>query len=128
MGSMKILVVVEDDPDVQFLIETVFSTDDRFSVTGVAAAAEDALEMARTTEPGIIVLDHGLAGVLTGLEAAPRLKELAPRSKIILFTAHADLRYAAADEPAIDAFLLKTESAGLLPLAQELTGIGPRAA
>jgi DNA-binding NarL/FixJ family response regulator len=126
--STKILVVVEDDPDVQFLIETVFATDDRFCVIGVTAAAEDALEMAPTTEPGIIVLDHGLAGVLTGLEAAPRLKQLAPRAKIILFTAHAELRHPAADEPAIDAFLLKTESAALLHVAQELTGMGPHAA
>lgn len=128
MASVKILVVVEDDPDVQFLIETVFSMDCRFSVVGVAADAEDALEMARMTEPGIIVLDHGLAGMLTGLQAAPRLKEAAPQAKIILFTAHAELRDAAADEPAIDAFLLKTESTQLLPLAQRLSGMGPKPA
>ena len=123
---MRVLVVVEDDPDVQFLVETVFSEDDRFSVAVLAASAEDALEMARTTERGIIVLDHGLAGALTGLEAAPRLKEVAPNAKIILFTAHAELRHSAADEPAIDAFLLKTDVTQLLPLAQRLTGIGPR--
>jgi len=123
---MKVLVVVEDDPDVQFLVEIVFSEDDRFAVAVLAASAEAALEMARTTEPGIIVLDHGLAGALTGLEAAPRLKEVAPNAKIILFTAHAELRHPAADEPAIDAFLLKTDVSQLLPLAQRLTGIGPR--
>jgi len=123
---MRVLVVVEDDPDVQFLIETVFSEDDRFSVAVLAASAEEALEVARTTEPGIIVLDHGLAGALTGLEAAPRLKEVAPNAKIILFTAHAELRHFAADEPAIDAFLLKTDISQLLPLAQRLTGLGPR--
>ena len=123
---MRVLVVVEDDPDVQFLIESVFSEDDRFSVAVLAASAEDALEMARTTERGIIVLDHGLAGALTGLEAAPRLKEVAPNAKIILFTAHAELRHPAADEPAIDAFLLKTDVSQLLTLAQRLTGIGPR--
>jgi DNA-binding NarL/FixJ family response regulator len=124
---VRILIVVEDDPDVQFLIEAVFATDDRFSVAGVAATAEEALELARVTELGIIVLDHGLAGVLTGLEAAPRLKELAPRAKIILFTAHAELRDPAADEPAVDAFLLKTDISQLLPLARRLTGLGPLA-
>ena len=122
---MKVLIVVEDDPDVQFLIETVFAADTRFSVAGVAASAEGALEMARTSEPGIIILDHGLAGALTGLEAAPRLKELAPRAKVILFTAHAELRARAADEPAIDAFLLKTDISQLLSLAQRLAGLGP---
>ena len=88
MAAMKILVV-EDDQDVQFLIEAVFSMDDRFAVAAVAASAEEALETARTTEPGVIVLDHGLAGALTGIEAASRLKEVAPNAEIILFTAHA---------------------------------------
>jgi len=124
---VKVLIVVEDDPDVQFLIETVFSTDDGFSVAAVVAAAEEALDIARATELGMIVLDHGLAGELTGLEAAPQFKEVAPQAKIILFTAHAELRGPAADEPAVDAFLLKTDISQLLPLARRLTGLGPPA-
>jgi DNA-binding NarL/FixJ family response regulator len=120
---MKVLVVVEDDPDVQFLVETIFAMDSRFALAGVADSAEVALETARTSEPGVIVLDHGLAGALTGLEAAPRLKEVAPQSKIIVFTARAELRGLAEDEPAVDAFLLKTDSEQLLPLAQHLTGL-----
>jgi DNA-binding NarL/FixJ family response regulator len=125
-GSGKILVVIEDDPDVQFLIEAIFSMDPRFSVTNVAASAEDALASPPTSEPGIIVLDHGLAGPLPGLAAASLLKERAPQAKIIMFTAHAALQARADREPSIDAFLLKTESEKLLPLAQQLTGLGPR--
>lgn len=120
---MKVLAVVEDDPDVQFLIEAIFSMDPRFDVAGAATSAEAAIDAARDTEPGIIVLDHGLAGRLTGLEAAPRLKKLAPEVKIILFTARAELRAQAAEEPAVDAFLLKTQSAKLLGVAQRLTGL-----
>lgn len=119
---MKVLVI-EDDPDVQLLIETVFSLDSRFSVVGVAAAAEDGLGMAGTTEPDVIVLDHGLAGDLTGLKAAPMLKAVAPQVKIILFTAHEELRGPAEQEPAIDAYVLKTDSVRLLPEAQQLSGI-----
>lgn len=121
---MQVLVVVEDDPDVQFLVESIFSTDPRFNAADVAESAEAALEWsARTPGPGVIVLDHGLAGSLTGLAAAPRIKDLAPLAKIILFTAHAELRSLAEEEPAIDAFLLKTDSTQLLPLAQRLTGL-----
>lgn len=107
---MKVLVVVEDDHDVQFLVETIFSMDSRFTLAAVAASAEEALESLRTTQPEIIVLDHALSGQLTGLDAAPRLKELAPQAKIIMFTAHADLKTHADHEPAIDGFVLKTES------------------
>jgi two-component system, NtrC family, nitrogen regulation response regulator GlnG len=124
---MKVLAVVEDDPDIQFLIQTVFLMDKRFSVVGGAASAEEGFELVRTTEPRLIVLDHGLAGELTGLEAAPRFKELAPQAKIILFTAHGELRIPADAEPAIDTFLLKTDIEQLLALAQRLTGLGPPA-
>jgi PAS domain S-box-containing protein len=121
---VSVLVVVEDDPDVQFLVRTIFSMDSRFTLAAVAASAEVALESLRTTEPEIIVLDHGLSGQLTGLDAAPRLKELAPQAKIIMFTAHADLKTRAGNEPAIDGFVLETVSTQLLPLAQRLTGLG----
>jgi DNA-binding NarL/FixJ family response regulator len=125
---VSLLVVVEDDPDVQLLIEVIFSLDSRFSVVGVPDAAEAALEIARTTEPGVIVLDHGLSGEMNGLDAAPRFKEVAPQAKIILFTAHAGMRGPAAAEPAIDAFLLKTDPLQLLPIAQRLTGMDLRCA
>lgn len=124
-SSARILVVIEDDPDVQFLIEAIFSMDPRFTVTHVAESAEEALGVPPTSEPGIIVLDHGLAGPLPGLAAAPLLKERAPKAKIIMFSAHAALQARADREPAIDAFLLKTESEKLLPLAQQLIGLGP---
>ena len=68
---MKVLAIVEDDPDVQFLVETIFM-DCRFTLAGVAASAEEALESLRTADPGIIVLDHSLAGHVAGLDAAPR--------------------------------------------------------
>lgn len=123
-SPMQVLVVIEDDPDVQFLIESVFSMDSRFCAADVAESAEVALEWsAQTTKPGVIVLDQGLSGSLSGLDAARRLKEVAPFTKIILFTAHAELQARAEEEPAVDAFLLKTDAIRLLPLAQRLTGL-----
>jgi len=118
------IVVIEDDPDVQFLIEATFSTDPRFTVTEVVDSAEEALRSPPSSEPRIIVLDHALAGPLPGLAAAPMLREQVPRTKIIMFTAHATLQARCDKDPAIDAFLLKTESERLLPLAQELAGLG----
>jgi two-component system nitrate/nitrite response regulator NarL len=120
---MKSVVIVEDDPDIQSLIATIFSMDPRFEVSGLAESAEDAVEIARTTKPEIIVLDDRLAGALTGVDAVPHLKEAAPQAKIILFTAHADLQARVVDQPDIDAFLLKTDTGELLPLAQQLTNM-----
>jgi len=120
---MKAVLIVEDDPDIQSLIATIFSMDPRFSVAGLAETAEEALALARKTDLEIIVLDDRLAGALTGVEAVPALKEAAPGAKIILFTAHADLRASAVRQPDIDAFLLKTDTGELLPLAQQLTNM-----
>jgi DNA-binding NtrC family response regulator len=118
---MRPVVVVEDDEDVQDLIVAELSQDPRFTVAGVSAAAEDAFELVLTNEEAVlIVLDHGLAGELTGLQAAPAFKHIVPLSKVILFTAHAELREAAAAEEAVDAFVLKTDADELLRVAQDL--------
>jgi DNA-binding NtrC family response regulator len=115
------LVVVEDDEDVQNLIAAEFAQDSHFTLAGVSATAEDAFEMVLTNEEAVlIVIDHRLAGELTGLQAAPAFKHLVPLSKVILFTAHAELREAAAAEPAVDAFVLKTEADELLSVARQL--------
>jgi hypothetical protein len=58
---------------------------------------------------------------LTGLEAARQLKELAPQTKTHSVHRPCPARGQTNDKPAVDAFLLKIDSAGLLPLAQELT-------
>jgi DNA-binding NarL/FixJ family response regulator len=120
---MKAVIIVEDDPDIQSLVATIFSMDPRFEVVGLAESAEDALELARARSPEVIVLDDQLAGSMTGVDAVPQFKEAAPEAKIILFTAHADAQARVVGEPAIDAFLLKTETGGLLPLAQQLTNM-----
>ena len=117
-----VALIVEDDPDIQLLIETALFMDPRFTFADVTESAEEALESARTTPPEIIILDQSLAGDLTGLDAAPQLKALAPHAKIVLFTAHAELKPAADLESAVDGFLLKTDSTQLLALAQRLTG------
>jgi len=88
------------------------------------ASAEKARESLRTAEPGIIVLDHALAGQPTDLDAAAQLRRLAPQAKVIMFTAHADLEVRADKEPAIDGFMLQTKPTQLLHLAQQLAGLG----
>ena len=120
---MRTLVVVEDDEDFQDLIAAEFSLDSRFTVAGVSATAEDAIEMAQAHKVALVVLDHYLGGRLTGLEAASKFKDVAPQLKIILFTVYPELREAAEAEPAVDAFVLKADSSQLLLVAQKVLGL-----
>jgi DNA-binding NarL/FixJ family response regulator len=125
--TTKVLVTVEDEPDVRRMIHALLSRDPRLEILGEAASADEAVELARSTCPGLIVLDHLIEGPVTGLEAAPQLKSVAPAAKILLFSAH-DLRKEARREPAVDAFVRKDDATRLLPTAQRLLGLDPVAA
>jgi len=114
-GSVKVLVVVEDEPDMRMLISMMLGRDPRLELLGEAASAEEALEVLdAVVDPGLIVLDHGIEGDVMGLQAAPLLKAKAPGSKILLFTAF-DMRREAEEEPAVDGYLRKDRITELLP-------------
>lgn len=120
--TLASIAVIEDDPDVRFLLRTIISADGSFEIEGEAASADGALALAEevTDRSLVFILDNSLEGVVTGLEVAPQLKMRHPTAKIILFTAYEHLREQATLEPAIDAFLLKTDMRRLLPLVHEL--------
>ena len=117
--KIKVLMVVEDQPDMQLLIGLALKRDPRLEVYGQASSAEEALALLEAGEPGLVILDHGLAGELMGLQAAPLIKAKAPSVTILLFTAF-DMSGEAAAEPAIDAYLRKDNIEQLLPTVQRL--------
>jgi DNA-binding NarL/FixJ family response regulator len=123
-GCVTVLAVVEDEPDMRTLIELMLGRDARLDVRGGASSADEAFALLTVIEPGLIVLDHGLEGSMTGLEAAPKMKALVPLAKILLFTAF-DLRRQAEAEPAVDGFLRKDKIVDLLATVQRLLGLDP---
>jgi DNA-binding NarL/FixJ family response regulator len=124
VDKRRILVIVEDEVDVRWLIRMTLLDDPRLELVGEAASAAEAIALARIEQPGLVVLDHSIEGDVMGLQAAPLLKQVAPEAKILLFSAY-DLKAAAAAEPAVDAFLLKTQIDQLLSTVQGLLGLGP---
>jgi DNA-binding NarL/FixJ family response regulator len=124
---MKVLVVVEDDRDMQLLIQLTLQVDSRLEISGCAATAAAAIELARETQPALVILDHFIDGDVMGLEAAPAIKDAAPDAQVLLFTSH-DLKIEARREPSVDEFLLKRDIAELMPTVQRLLGLEPLAA
>jgi DNA-binding NarL/FixJ family response regulator len=118
----KVLVVVEDDPDMRMLIRATLGVDPRVEVIGEASSAKEAVDLARRLDPRLIILDHAIEGEMTGLEAAPLLKQAAPNASILLFTAY-DLAAEARAESAIDEYLRKDEIHLLLPTVQRLLAL-----
>lgn len=113
-------MVVEDEPDLRLLIRIRFSLDPEFVVYGEATEIGQAVAAIEQFAPDLVVLDHHLGGDLSGLDGAEFLKRASPSTKIILFTATEEVRRLAADSPWIDAFLLKTDIARLVPLGRQL--------
>lgn len=117
-------LVVEDDLDMQFLIQLKLNIDPHLRPCGTATNSTDAITLAHDMGQGVVILDHFIEGQIMGLQAAPLIKAAAPNTRIILLTSH-DLAIEASREPAIDAYLRKTEMKKLLPTALRLLGFEP---
>ena len=118
---VPVVAVIEDQPDVRAIVKVLLGRAG-FGVDHEFEAAEDALDRMPSTVDAI-VLDHNLAGELTGLEAAPALKVRAPSAVIVLFSAM-DLRTPAGAEPAIDAVVRKDRVTDLASVLASLVDPG----
>lgn len=118
----SVLVVVEDDPDMQMLIEITLRADGRLELEGQAPDADAAVQLAQGLQPDLVILDHFIEGKIMGLQAAPLIKRVAPKSKVLLFTSH-DLHVEAKREPAVDEYLRKHDISLLLPTVQRMLGL-----
>jgi DNA-binding NarL/FixJ family response regulator len=126
VSANQVLVVVENDPDFRLLIRVELARDPRIEISGEAASSEEALRLLASSGPGLVILDHYLDDETRGLEAAALIKEAAPQARVLLMSSE-DLAREAARQPAVDAFLRKTDIDRLLPLTQRLLGLEPLA-
>lgn len=120
--KVRVLVIVEDEPDMRAMIRAILTVDPRIEVVGEAATAAEAIEAVRANKPGLIVLDHSIEGDTMGLEAAPALKDACGDCKILLFTAF-DLRREAEAEAAVDEYLSKSDVGELRATVLRLLGL-----
>ena len=85
------LSIVEDDPAVRELLQRYFSAQPEFDCVCVADSAEGLLAwLADAVQPPqLILLDIHLPG-LSGLDALPQLRRLAPQAEIVMQTVFED--------------------------------------
>jgi DNA-binding NarL/FixJ family response regulator len=83
-SSLRMLVV-EDYPPFRQFVCSMLGRKPELQVVGEAADGLEAVHKAEELRPDLIVLDIGLPA-LNGLEAARRIRKLAPESKIIFVT------------------------------------------
>ena len=81
----KRVLLVDDNAVVRSFVRQLFELQPDFEISGEAENGRDAVEKAERLKPDLIILDL-IMPVMTGLEAAPLLRQLLPDTRIILFT------------------------------------------
>jgi len=81
----KRVLLVDDNAVVRSFVRQLFELQPDFEISGEAENGRDAVEKAEKVKPDLIILDL-IMPVMTGLDAAPLLRQLRPDTRIILFT------------------------------------------
>jgi DNA-binding NarL/FixJ family response regulator len=81
----KRVLIVDDNYAVRSMVRQVFELEPDFEISGEAENGRDAIQKAENLKPDLVILDLSMP-VMSGLDAAPRLKQLLPGVRIILFT------------------------------------------
>jgi CheY-like chemotaxis protein len=79
------VVVVDDADGVRDLLCLLLGTEPDFVVVGAAANGVEAIDEVVRTDPDLVLLDLAMP-VLDGIGALPRIRRIAPRAVVVIFT------------------------------------------
>ena len=79
------VVLVDDAADIRRLLRIALRTHGGFEVVGEAANGADAVELARTLRPDVVVLDLGLPDI-AGQEVLVQIRASVPDTKVVIFS------------------------------------------
>ena len=83
------MLVVDDNRVIRRIICELFDRESDFEVCGEADNGRQAIEMAQTLRPALIVTDFSMP-VMNGLEETRILKKLLPSLPVVIYSAHVD--------------------------------------
>ena len=93
MNNKPVRVLIADDHDiVRAGIRMLLDAQTDIEVVGEASSGTEAIELAGSLEPDVILMDISMPGV-TGIEATRAIKEANSRVEIVGLTMHAEDRY-----------------------------------
>jgi DNA-binding NarL/FixJ family response regulator len=83
--NMTKILIVDDNPSVRAALRMCFSTKMDWIVCGEAENGYDAIELARSERPDIVLLDYAMP-IMNGLEAARAMSAESPECALLLYT------------------------------------------
>jgi two-component system NarL family response regulator len=89
--SVRILLV-DDHQMMRDGLRSILDLEDDLDVVGEAANGYEALEMAKTLRPDVVVMDIGMKD-LNGIDATRQIKERNPQAQVIALSTYSDESY-----------------------------------
>ena len=108
---MKKLKTVLVDNSIQFrqALKSVVKNSGILEVLGEASSGVEAIELASSLQPDIIIMDINLP-IMNGMEAGGMIKKMYPETKIIILSVYKDPDYIEEyNKNGLDAYLVKGE-------------------
>ena len=99
------IMLVDDEPGVRLLLRKIIERQEAYEIVGECENLSDAIVLFNHTRPEVIFLDIEIGGA-SGIECARIIADMAPKTKIIFATAHAEYMPEAFDVYAFD-YLVK---------------------
>lgn len=84
------LFIVDDHPVFRQGLRDVLETDSRLHVIGEASTGEEAIELASTLKPDVILMDINLPDIM-GLQVTRKIKSFLPETKVVVITGYDDV-------------------------------------
>jgi YesN/AraC family two-component response regulator len=82
------VLIVDDSEDLRELLSMVIERHpDGWSVVATAAEGNEGIEQARSAQPDLVLLDIAMP-VMDGMEALPRIKEVAPNAVVVMLSGY----------------------------------------
>ena len=123
---MTIRVLLCDDVEtMRIALRAVLDLHDGVEVVGEARNGVEAIELASSLQPDVVLLDVTMPGK-DGLEALPELRSVAPDARVVILSGHEGRPIEEAARRGAEHFLLKTSDPDAIVAAVEQAAAGPK--
>jgi DNA-binding NarL/FixJ family response regulator len=108
------ILVADDFDDWRAKIREMVQADTKWRVIGEASDGDQAVQLATTLQPDVVLLDIGMP-YLSGIEAAKQIRKASPQSRVIFLTQYPDIDMVnEARTLGADGYVLKNQAASEL--------------